>query len=91
MIELSERDIRRLEEETPYVHRWPRPKMTEEEFEELKQMVEDYRKRIENEDVCAGGEVQSVSGSQARTNLRPFWRRKVRNDGGSGRTDAGRS
>ena len=84
---MKQPDFKALEKSS-YISHYP--KLKPEAIEELRLMVEDYRKGIENEEVCAGSEVQSMPGSRARTNLWPFWRRKVRN-GGSGRTGAGRS
>lgn len=83
-----EKAIRSLEK-SPFVCREPVYRITKEQIEELEQMVEDYRKRIENEKVCAGSEVQSMPGSQARTGLWPLRRKSLRN-GGSERTGAGR-
>lgn len=83
-----EKAIRGLEK-SPFVCREPVYRVTKEQIEELVQMVEDYRKRIADEEMCAGREVQSMPGSQARTGLWPFRRRTLRN-GGSGRTGAGR-
>lgn len=83
-----EKAIRSLEK-SPFVCREPVYRITKEQIEELEQMLEDYRKRIENEEVCVGGQVQSMPGSQARTGLWPFRRRSLRN-GGSRRTGAGR-
>ena len=83
-----EKAIRGLEK-SPFVCREPVYRLTTEQIEELEQMVEDYRKRIENEKVCAGSEVQSMPGSPGRANLWSRIRRSLRN-GGSGRTSAGR-
>lgn len=46
---------REIEEKSPCVFRWP--KLTPAQIEELEQMVAEYRKRIEHEDVCTGSEV----------------------------------
>lgn len=76
-----------IEEKSPFVFRLP--KLTAEVIEELEQMVEDYRKRIADEEMCAGREVQSMPGSPGRAGLWPFRIRTLRNDG-TGRTGAGR-